>query len=203
MIGRTGFVSDDTEQAALLAQCLAQYPDDVDRCVRAFRRSLLGWFCRVPWGVGRATIQACLRIGLGLTRSGIMSAGNGAAMRAAIVGTFFDDQPIQREKFGRALAEVTHRDPCAVEGALYVAELAAACAGSPHGTRPDVCQEQARSIADCPAPSAGDRPGPDLAINGPAPGMPHARAGRLGLLCIAFRWRHSAFYGTGPTRSWP
>jgi ADP-ribosyl-[dinitrogen reductase] hydrolase len=144
LIGRTGFVSDDTEQAALVAQSLARHPNNVDRCVRAFRRSLLGWFCRMPWGVGRATIRACVRIGLGLARSGVMSAGNGAAMRAAIVGTFFDDQPIHREQFGRALAEVTHRDSRAVEGALYVAELAAACARSPRGTRPEVCQEQAR-----------------------------------------------------------
>jgi ADP-ribosyl-[dinitrogen reductase] hydrolase len=164
LIGRTGFVSDDTEQSALVAQCLAQHPEDLDRCVRAFRRSLLGWFCRMPWGVGRATIQACLRIGLGLSRSGIMSAGNGAAMRAAIVGTFFDDQPTQREKFGRALAEVTHRDPRAVEGALYVAELAAACARSPHGMQPEVCQEQARSIVTVAALGEAIDRARDLAI---------------------------------------
>src|SRR5262249_32444797 len=122
----------------------ARHPDDTDRCVRAFRRSLLGWFCRLPWGVGRATIQASVRIGMGFTRSGVMSAGNGAAMRAAIVGAFFDDQPTERATFRRALAEVTHRDPRAVEGALYVAELAAACARSPRGARPEDCQEEAR-----------------------------------------------------------
>jgi ADP-ribosylglycohydrolase len=70
-----------------------------------------------------------------------MSAGNGAAMRAAIIGTFFDQQEGQRATFGRALAEVTHRDPRAVEGALYVAELAAACARSPLGTRLEACQD--------------------------------------------------------------
>jgi ADP-ribosylglycohydrolase len=151
LIGPTGFVSDDTEQAALMAQSLARHPDDVGRCVRAFRRSLLGWFCRLPWGVGRATVRACVRIGLGFTHSGVMSAGNGAAMRAAIVGTFFDKQPIERERFGRALAEVTHRDPRAVEGALYVAELAAACASSALGSRADACQEQARRCVTIPA----------------------------------------------------
>jgi ADP-ribosylglycohydrolase len=133
MIGRTGFVSDDTEQAALAAQSLARHPNDVDRCVDAFQRSLLGWFCRLPWGVGRATVRASVRIGLGLAPSGVMSAGNGAAMRAAIIGAFFDDRPVKRERLGRALAEVAHRDPRAVEGALYVAELAAACAGSGPG----------------------------------------------------------------------
>src|SRR5687767_13453710 len=55
LLGRTGFVSDDTEQAALVAQSLARHPDNLDHCVGAFRRSFLGGFCRVPWGVGRAT----------------------------------------------------------------------------------------------------------------------------------------------------
>src|SRR4051812_43329994 len=133
LLGRTGFVSDDTEQAALVAQSLARHPGDPDRCVREFRRSLLGWFCRLPWGVGKATIRACVRIGLGIRPSGVMSAGNGAAMRASVIGAFFVDRPADRESFGRALAEVTHRDPRAVEGALYVAELAAACASAPAG----------------------------------------------------------------------
>ena len=91
LLGRTGFVSDDTELSALVAQSLARHPDDLDGCVRAFRRSLLGWACRLPWGVGLATLRACGRIGLGLRPSGVMSAGNGAAMRAAVVGAFFRD----------------------------------------------------------------------------------------------------------------
>lgn len=146
LLGRTGFVSDDTEQAALVAQSLMRYPTDVDRCVSAFRRSLLGWFCRLPWGVGRATIRSCIRIGVGCKRTGVMSAGNGAAMRAAIIGAFFCDQADERERFGMALAQVTHRDPRAVEGALYVAELAAICARNPIGTPPAACQGSARRV---------------------------------------------------------
>jgi ADP-ribosylglycohydrolase len=146
LLGKTGFVSDDTEQAALVAQSLARHHDDVGLCGRAFRRSLLGWFCRLPCGIGRATLRSCIRIGLGMSPSGVMSAGNGAAMRAGIVGAFFHDQPREREVFGRALAEATHRDVRAVEGALYVAELAAACAGNTKGTSPAVCQEEARRI---------------------------------------------------------
>jgi ADP-ribosylglycohydrolase len=146
LLGRTGFVSDDTEQAALVAQSLARYPNDVGLCVRAFRRSLLGWFCRLPWGIGRATIRSCIRIGLGISPSGVMSAGNGAAMRAAIIGAFFHDQSAERLALGRAFAEVTHRDIRAVEGALYVAEMAAACARSPVGAAPRACQKEARHI---------------------------------------------------------
>jgi ADP-ribosylglycohydrolase len=75
-----------------------------------------------------------------------MSAGNGAAMRAAIIGTFFHDRPGERLEFGRAFAEVTHRDLRAVEGALYVAEMAAACARCPAVAEPRACQEEARPI---------------------------------------------------------
>jgi ADP-ribosylglycohydrolase len=148
LLGRTGFVSDDTEQAALVAQSLARHPDNVALCVQEFRRSLVGWFCRLPWGVGRATVRSCIRIGLGLSPSGVWSAGNGAAMRAAVVGAFFSatNQGSDRERFGQALAEVTHRDPRAIEGALYVAELAACCARSPLGTPPAGCQDEARRI---------------------------------------------------------
>ena len=58
LLGRTGYVSDDTEQSALVAQSLAKFPTDPDRCARAFRRSLVGWFWRLPWGVGLATVTA-------------------------------------------------------------------------------------------------------------------------------------------------
>ena len=92
-LGRVGFVSDDTEQSALVAQSLARHPSDPDACVRAFRRSLLGWFLRLPWGIGLGTLRACARIAVGLRRSGVATAGNGAAMRAAIVGVFFLDGP--------------------------------------------------------------------------------------------------------------
>ena len=136
LLGRTGFVSDDTEQAALIAEALIRSPTDPIACARAFRRSLLAWFARLPFGVGRATIRACLRAALGRPRSGVRSAGNGSAMRAAIVGVFFADDPAARTAFGCTLAETTHVDARAVEGAVYVAELAAACAGIAGRRRP-------------------------------------------------------------------
>jgi ADP-ribosylglycohydrolase len=146
LLGRTGFVSDDTEQSALVAQSLARHPDDVDACVQAFRRSLFGWFCRLPWGVGLGTLRSCVRIGLGLSLSGVMSAGNGAAMRSAVIGVFFADRPAQRRSFTAALARVTHRDDRAVEGALYVAEVAAACATGASNVLADVCGGEARRV---------------------------------------------------------
>jgi ADP-ribosylglycohydrolase len=127
LFGSTGFVSDDTEQTALLAQSLARHPGDRARCVSAFRFALLGWFLRLPWGIGLGTLRACLRIALGRRTSGVASAGNGAAMRAAVVGAFFFDSPSTRAEWSDDLARVTHTDERAVEGARFVAELAAQC----------------------------------------------------------------------------
>jgi hypothetical protein len=111
-----------------------------------------------------------------------MSAGNGAAMRAAVVGAFFDDRPAERERFGRALAEVTHRDPRAVEGALYVADLAAACASSPPGTAPEFCQEQARRRVTVAALGEGLDRARELALRGAATPDAAAACGTSGFV---------------------
>lgn len=125
LLANIGFTSDDTEQSALIAQALIHHPNDVDRCARDFQRAMVGWFCRLPFGVGRATSFACLKMITGIKASGIHSAGNGAAMRAAIIGVFFHDDPAKRMQFGTALASTTHTDSRAVEAALFVAEWAA------------------------------------------------------------------------------
>lgn len=130
-LGRTGFVSDDTEQSALVAQSLITADGDAAAAERAFGRSLIGWFLRLPWGIGFATLRACLWRMIGVRPSGVMSAGNGAAMRGAVVGVAYRDDPVARRTYGRAIAEVTHRDARAVEGALFVAEVAAAAARVP------------------------------------------------------------------------
>ena len=122
LIGDTGFVSDDTEQSALIAQALCERGDEA--MLRNFRRSLLGWFLRLPFGIGVATIRASVRLLLGLKRSGVYSAGNGAAMRSAIIGVCFDHRP-ERTRIARLLAEVTHTDPRAVEAAVFCADVAA------------------------------------------------------------------------------
>lgn len=124
LLGGTGFVSDDTEQTALVAQSLARHPTDLDACLRSFRKALLGWFLRLPWGIGWGTLKACLKIALGFRKTGTSSAGNGAAMRAAILGAFHFDDAERRRTWSDAVARVTHEDRRAVEGARFVAELA-------------------------------------------------------------------------------
>jgi len=140
LLGRTGFVSDDTEQSALVAQSLlrarGQGSFDLDQLERQTRRALVGWFLRLPFGVGLATLRACVRMLLGIKRSGVDSAGNGAAMRAPILGVTLCEQQELRRAAGRRVAALTHRDPRAVEGALFAAELAArAAATAPQADR--------------------------------------------------------------------
>ncbi|AKV03561.1 ADP-ribosylglycohydrolase [Labilithrix luteola] len=125
LFGKTGFSSDDTEQTALVAQALARHPGDLDLAVRAFRRSMLGWFLRLPWGIGLGTLRACLRMAFGFENTGVASAGNGAAMRAAVLGVRFREDATERRRWADAFARVTHRDARAVEGARFVAELGA------------------------------------------------------------------------------
>ena len=67
-------------------------------------------------------------------------------MRAAILGVFLYHQPKARQALGRAIAELTHRDERAIEGAIYVAELAAACVSSPIDSPRYVIQWEARQV---------------------------------------------------------
>ncbi len=123
LVGRTGFVSDDTEQSALVAEALAQASDPGDAIAR-FRWKLRWWFARLPFGIGFATLRACVKLWLGLRRSGVSSAGNGAAMRAGLVGVVVAERA-QRHALVDALSLVTHAHPLGVEGARYVADVAA------------------------------------------------------------------------------
>lgn len=127
LLGGKGIVSDDTEQTALLAWALAASSDDAE-VVRRFRRAMVGWLARLPFGIGWGTLRACVRMSLGMTRPGVPSAGNGAAMRAGVLGAYLADQPARRRILGPAVARLTHTDPRGVEAALFVAEVAAGCA---------------------------------------------------------------------------
>ncbi|HEY3446541.1 MAG TPA: ADP-ribosylglycohydrolase family protein [Myxococcales bacterium] len=140
-LGRTGFVSDDTEQTAFVADALIRAgPDDPDRGARAFAWRLRGWVLRAPFGVGFATLRACAKLLLFFppSKSGVRSAGNGAAMRTAILGAFFAAEPPRRAAWSEAIARVTHTDPRAIQGAGYVAALAAQAAQAPSDRAPDL-----------------------------------------------------------------
>jgi ADP-ribosyl-[dinitrogen reductase] hydrolase len=122
-----GMVSDDTEHTLLVAQSLLEQPDDIASFQRRLAWGLRWWFASLPAGIGRATALSCLKLWLGFppARSGVFSAGNGPAMRSAIIGAYFHDRPEAIERFIRASTELTHTDPKAAVGTLAVARIAA------------------------------------------------------------------------------
>lgn len=124
-----GMVSDDTEHALLTMQALTVSGGDPERFGRDLARRLRWWFLALPPGVGLATARACLRlcVGFGPESSGVASAGNGPAMRAAAIGAFCADDPDpgRLRALVRVAARITHTDPRAEAGALRVALWAA------------------------------------------------------------------------------
>lgn len=127
LIGPFGMISDDTEHTIMVAQSLLMSPNDSDGFQRCLASKLRWWLLSLPAGVGFATMRAVFKLWLGFppSRSGVMSAGNGPAMRSAILGVFFAEDGEQRRKFVKAGTSLTHCDRRAVTGALAVAETAA------------------------------------------------------------------------------
>lgn len=127
LVGRWGMISDDTEHTLMVAQALLESSHDLARFEGAFARKLRWWLASLPAGVGLATLRAILKLWLGVPprRSGVWSAGNGPAMRSAVLGVYFVDDAVARALFVQAATEITHRDPRALIAALAVAETAA------------------------------------------------------------------------------
>jgi ADP-ribosylglycohydrolase len=126
-----GMCSDDTEHTLLVAQALLAYSKDPVEFQRCLAWKLRWWLLGLPAGVGLATLRAILKLWVGFppTRSGVFSAGNGPAMRSAILGAYFAHDPAKRREFVSAATRITHTDPKAQTAALAVAEAAAWAVG--------------------------------------------------------------------------
>jgi ADP-ribosylglycohydrolase len=85
----------------------------------------------MPAGIGLATLRAIVKLWIGFPArtSGVYSAGNGPAMRAALIGVCHGDDPPRMCALASAATRITHTDPKAEHGALAVA-LAAHLAAS-------------------------------------------------------------------------
>jgi ADP-ribosylglycohydrolase len=118
-----GMVSDDTEHTCLVGQALLRAPHDADGFARSLAWGLRLWLLSLPAGIGRATLRAIVKLWLGFppTRSGVWSAGNGPAMRAAILGICLGANLDRLRAYVRASTRLTHTDPRAERGALVVA----------------------------------------------------------------------------------
>jgi ADP-ribosyl-[dinitrogen reductase] hydrolase len=138
LFGR-GMVSDDTEHTLFVAQSLLRHLNDAEAFQRRVAWHLRWWLAGIPAGVGKATAKACLKLWLGFSpaRSGVFSAGNGPAMRSAILGGYFFDRPEMIEKYATASTRLTHTDPRAEVGALAIARLSAWAVAHESTERPD------------------------------------------------------------------
>jgi ADP-ribosyl-[dinitrogen reductase] hydrolase len=128
-----GMVSDDTEHTCMVGQALLRSPADPARFARSLAWRLRWWLLGLPAGIGVATLRALLKLWLGFppANSGVFSAGNGPAMRAALLGVCLGDHLDHLRSFIRSSTRLTHTDPRAERGALLVA--LAAHYGMRHG----------------------------------------------------------------------
>jgi ADP-ribosyl-[dinitrogen reductase] hydrolase len=122
LIARRGMLSDDTEHACMTAQALLVDDEDASVFARALAWKLRWWLLGLPPAIGLGTLRSLARLWVGFSpaRSGVRSAGNGAVMRAPIIGAWFDD-PDRIAPFVEASTAITHRDPRAHAGALAIA----------------------------------------------------------------------------------
>ena len=122
-----GMCSDDTEHTFFVAQALLSCGDDSAAFQRSLAWKLRFWLLGLPAGVGFATLRSIIKLWLGFPpfRSGVFSAGNGPAMRSAILGAYFADQLGKRRRFVLISTRMTHSDPRAETAAMAVAEAAA------------------------------------------------------------------------------
>ncbi|MEI8371696.1 MAG: ADP-ribosylglycohydrolase family protein [Planctomycetota bacterium] len=151
-----GMVSDDTEHALFVAQSLLKCLDDPTVFQRRLAWHLRWWFAGLPAGIGMATARACVKLWFGFrpNRSGVFSAGNGPAMRSAVIGGYFYDKPELLHHFVLSSTQLTHTDPKAAIGAEAIARLAAWAVQHDSSERPKASfiAEVLLSLAPCDNP---------------------------------------------------
>lgn len=147
-----GMVSDDTEHSCLVLQAVIAAGGDPDRFARALAWRLRFWMLGLPASIGLATLRALCKLWLGFPphRSGVYSAGNGPAMRAAVLGVCYGDDPERLREFVRASTRLTHTDPKAEWGAYAVALAAHFSAGR------STPEEFHKALAERLSPEAGE-----------------------------------------------
>lgn len=125
----SGMTSDDTDHTVFVTQGLLKYPGSPELFARKFAWSLRWWLLALPAGTGLATLRSTLRLWLGFSPSlsGVYSAGNGPAMRAAPIGAFFSSDRDMLDRYIEASTIITHTDPRALTGAKAVAYITAWC----------------------------------------------------------------------------
>jgi len=117
-----GMVSDDTEHTCMVAQSLIESRGDSKLFAKRMAWRLRFWLVGLPAGVGFATLRSILKLWCGFPpdKSGVFSAGNGPAMRSALIGLCYGHDEAKLTELVRALTIITHSDPKAYWGALAI-----------------------------------------------------------------------------------
>jgi ADP-ribosylglycohydrolase len=125
LIFNYGMISDDTEHTIFIAQCLIACGDSEEIFVKRLAWCLKFWLLSLPAGVGLATLKSIVKLWFGFSpfKSGVYSAGNGAAMRSSIIGAYFANNLSNLDIFIDLSTKITHSDPRALIGAKAIALL--------------------------------------------------------------------------------
>lgn len=126
-LGR-GMCSDDTDHACMLAQAVTVSGGNPTRFIASFSWRLRFWLLGLPAGIGFATLRSILKLWLFVPPqfSGVRSAGNGPAMRSALLGVLFHAEEPLLVMHCSAATTISHRDARAESGALAIALAARA-----------------------------------------------------------------------------
>lgn len=118
-----GMVSDDTEHTCMVAHALMISGGNVAKFQTKLAWKFRFWLLGLPAGVGWATLRSLVKLWLGFRadRSGVFSAGNGPAMRSAIIGACYGYDLPKLRALVQTSTRLTHTDPKAEYGALAVA----------------------------------------------------------------------------------
>lgn len=119
----TGMVSDDTEHAVMTVQAYIASGGDVAKFKQSLKWRLVAWLCGLPAGVGLATGRSIFKMMLGFNNTGVCSAGNGGAMRSAVLGVLCNNVEKLKSLVYQSTI-LTHADPKAYQGSLVIALLA-------------------------------------------------------------------------------
>lgn len=151
-LGNKGMFSDDTEHTCMVAQSLIVSAGDERLFARSLGWRLRWWLLGLPAAVGFATLRAIVKLWLGFSprHSGVFSAGNGAAMRSAILGVCYGENRQKLRSLVKINTRITHRDPKAEWGALAIA-IASYLATTPALITPETYYQTLEGFLDSEA----------------------------------------------------
>ncbi len=140
-------VSDDTDHACFVAMSLASSGNSPDEFGKQRAKHLRWWLAALPAGIGFGNLRGIVKMWLGYSpaNSGVWSTGNGPAMRAPLIGAYFNNDRSLRHATVRVSTRITHRDPKAEQGAKAVAAIAAWATSHFAEPNPHVALQQALS----------------------------------------------------------